>query len=469
MKVDIEKRIRETVQGHGLINENEHVILGLSGGPDSMCLFDVLTALAPKIGFTLEAVHVNHKIRPGAAEEDQAYVENVCAGRGIACTVVTERCEERAAEWGLTSEEAGRRIRYGAFDDAAAAYAGSHPGCPAVKIATAHNMNDQAETVLLRILRGTGVDGLAGIDYFRGTPAGFTVIRPLLDCAREDIEAYCSERGLEPRNDKTNSEPLYTRNKIRLGLIPYLRENFNENIIETLARLASSARSDSECLTAAAEAAYDITVTDSADGSLAFGREYLKEMKPAVRRRVIMTAMKRLGLTRDMTAAHITAAERLIESENASGTAEFTGGYSVSVSYDTVIVSAPDGAPRHEEKISLSIDIVPACEYDGGRGEAAFDYDMLIRGAGTGEIELRTRMPGDRISLPGMDGHKKIQDLFVDMKIPVSERDRIPLICAGHEVLYIAGDPASGRKPRYSGNYRVSGSTERVAVLEFCT
>lgn len=469
MKTDIRKKIRETVLENGLINENEHIVLGLSGGPDSMCLFDALISLEPELGFTLEAVHVNHRIRPGAAEEDQAFVEKVCEERGVRCTVVTEQCEERAKEWGLTSEEAGRRIRYGAFDDAASAYASEHPDCPAVRIATAHNMDDQAETVLLRILRGTGVDGLAGIDYIRETPAGFTVIRPLLDCARKDIEEYCAERGLDPRIDRTNSEPLYTRNKIRLGLIPYLRENFNENITETLARLAAAARSDSECLTDAAEAAFDITVTDRADGALAFGREYLREMKPAVRRRVIMTALKRLGLTRDITSNHIRAAERLIESDNASGTAEFTGGFTVSVSYDTVIVSAPGTESCPEETASLKIEILPASEYDEGRGAAAFDYDMLVSGAGTDEIELRTRLPGDRIRLPGMEGHKKIQDLFVDMKIPVTERDKVPLICVGHEVLYVAGDPGSERKPRYSGNYRVSESTERVAVLELFT
>ncbi|MCI2062110.1 MAG: tRNA lysidine(34) synthetase TilS [Eubacteriaceae bacterium] len=470
MRDKVTQTIYETIRTHGSINRNEHIVLGLSGGPDSVCLFDVLTGLAAEIGFTMETVHVNHKIRPGAAEHDQAFVENICRERGIKCTVTVEHCEERAKEWGLTSEEAGRRIRYDAFDRAAAAYSADHPECRGVKIALAHNMNDQAETVMFRILRGTGLDGLAGIDYCRKSPAGFDIVRPLLDCAREDIEHYCGEKGLDPCIDKTNSEPLYTRNKIRLGLLPYIRENFNENITGTLTRLAATAREDRDFLEAEAEKTGRSALKAKEEGIIVFDRGLLKEAPAALRHRVIIGALGELGLTQDITSVHLRIADAVICGERASAKAEFHGGYSVDVSYGEVICSAPEA--EEIRRCGFEIDIEEGNSFAADKSAAAFDLDVLCGEHGitedealNGAVEFRTRRTGDRIQLPGMKGRKKIQDLFVDMKVPAAERDAAVMACIGHEVLWIPGDAKTGRRPRYSGCYRAGENTKRLIVF----
>jgi tRNA(Ile)-lysidine synthase len=202
-----------------------------------VCLFSVLNELKDDLGITLHAVHVNHGFRPGAADEDQKYVETLCAECGVESTSFLYDCNAIAEEHGLSSEEAGRKVRYESFLKIAAELV--QKGIPEekIKIAVAHNADDQAETVLFRLLRGTGTDGLAGMAYSR-MEKNICVIRPLLDTWREDIEAYCAAQGLNTRTDHTNLQPIYTRNKIRLDLIPYLQDNFNANIMETLGRLS---------------------------------------------------------------------------------------------------------------------------------------------------------------------------------------------------------------------------------------
>ena len=468
MRDKVTQTVYDTIREHGSVKKGEHIVLGLSGGPDSVCLFDVLCGLAGEIGFTIEAVHVNHKLRPGDAEKDQAFVERVCAARGVRCSVITEDCAARAEEWGLTSEEAGRKIRYGAFDDAAKA-----SGNRNAKICVAQNMNDQAETLLFRILRGTGTDGLAGMDYSRKSPAGFDVIRPLLDCERKDIERYCEERELHPRIDKTNLEPLYTRNKIRLGLIPYIKENFNENIIETLSRLALNAQEDRDFLAAEAEKVYAAALKDEKAGNIDFDRHLMKETGPAMRHRVIIMALGKLGLCQDITRTHLLAADDIICGSNASAVAEFHGGYSVMVSYDTVAGTAEGGGEVRETGARISVrvsedrDDIPEHSQD----MAVFDFDRIKEALGEPDagpeiIEIRTRLPGDKIKPAGMKGRKKIQDMLVDMKMPAKERDSVIMACAGHEVLWIPGGGGSGKRGRYSGEYGISESTKAFLILE---
>ena len=254
----MKQRVLETIKTHELLEDGTHIVLGLSGGPDSVCLFDVLLELSAVKNFRIHPVHVNHKFRPGDAERDQEYVEELCRQRGLTCRTFTVDCNALAREEGLTSEEAGRKARYDAFFETAQGItqgfaqglaqelAGeleqhctqepSMPGTDKIAIAVAQNANDQAETILFRMLRGTGTDGLAGIAYKR-YERGFAIVRPLLDVPRDEIEKYCEERNLSPRIDHTNNEAIYARNKIRLELLPMLREKFNPNIIETINRL----------------------------------------------------------------------------------------------------------------------------------------------------------------------------------------------------------------------------------------
>ena len=361
-------RVRQTIQSHDLIHKGDHIVLGLSGGPDSVCLFHVLRRLAAELELTIHPVHINHGFRPGAADQDQAYVEDLCAKTGLSCRVFTVDCTAMAKEQGMTSEEAGRKARYDAFvqtaREIAAAWvegdanrAGKTEGACAlsaslrVRIAVAQNANDQAETILHRIIRGTGTDGLSGIAYER-MERGIPVIRPLLDVPRDEIEAYCEENDLHPVTDHTNNEPIYTRNKIRLEVLPLLEKN-NPNIIETLTRLGRIAAADREYLWAEAESAFGQIRRPEGSGDsggaaqeapkdqeapeVVLDRAGLALLPDAIRHRVISKAFGEVGLASDISEERLRAADAIISKKQAPKTVEFPRGHRLTVCKGLVI------------------------------------------------------------------------------------------------------------------------------------
>ena len=336
-----EKQIRRTICEHNLIERGDHIVLGLSGGPDSVCLFHVLRGMAEEMDLTIHPVHVNHQFRPGAAEADQEYVEKLCADAGCEARVFTVDCNSLAKELDMTSEEAGRKARYDAFFQVAAEVKAACGETGGVKIAVGHNANDQAETVLFRILRGTGMDGIAGMAYEReerresGT---FTVVRPLLDTWREEVEAYCEEKGLKPVTDHTNQEGLYTRNRLRLDLIPYIEAHYNSNFQEGLVRMAKIAAADKDYFWEETARAYmmlrtpaGLTLGGKPDDEVALDWRGLANCHEALRHRVILKAFDEIGLTRDITAERLEAADRILLGQVGGKTVEFPHGYTFSV------------------------------------------------------------------------------------------------------------------------------------------
>lgn len=343
----LKKRFIETLTEYELIDKGDHIVIGLSGGPDSVCLFDLLLNVADEMELTIHPVHVNHKFRPGAAEEDQAYVEELCRSRGLECKSFVVDCNALAAETGMTSEEAGRKARYDAFYDTAMEIL-EEDGTVSVKIAVAQNANDQAETILFRLLRGTGTDGLAGIAYKR-YERGICVIRPLLDFYRDEIEAYCEEKGLEPVTDHTNNEAIYARNRIRLELLPYLESKYNENIQETLVRLGHIAAADKDYIWQQTQMAYEhMIIEDEEDASADSGdegileivldRAALAELHPAIRHRVVLKAFAEVGLEQDITAERLEAADKIIGKKQGPKMVEFPHGYQLKVAAGKVRV-----------------------------------------------------------------------------------------------------------------------------------
>ncbi len=348
-----EKQIRETIRAHNLIEEGDHIVIGLSGGPDSVCLFHVLLKMAKEIDLTIHPVHINHMFRPGAAEADQAYVENLSRQYGLAAKVFTVDCSALAEELGMTSEEAGRKARYDAFfrtaEEIYSSVAEKNHG--RVKIAVAHNANDQAETVLFRILRGTGMDGIAGMAYERVERRGMDgtegadgagertvpVIRPLLDTWREDVEAYCAQMELEPVTDHTNNEELYARNKIRLDLIPYIEEKYNSNFREGLVRMAKIAAADKDYFwTETAQAYEKLKVPDAFAVTLDW--RGLAQCHEALRHRIILKAFRDIGLDQDITAERLEAADKIILGSVGGKTVEFPHGHTLSVGKGLVTI-----------------------------------------------------------------------------------------------------------------------------------
>lgn len=206
--------------------------MGVSGGPDSICLLNVLKNLQNELKINIVVAHINHMIRKEADSETE-FVQDFCEQRDIKCFVKKADVLQIAKEKKLGTEEVGRKIRYDFFEEVKNLVGGN-------KIATAHNANDNAETVLMNFLRGSGSTGLKGIEPIRDNK----LIRPIIECTRQEIEQYCNEKGLNPKYDKTNQENIYTRNKIRNMLIPYIQENFNPNIIETINRMSNLIATD---------------------------------------------------------------------------------------------------------------------------------------------------------------------------------------------------------------------------------
>lgn len=348
-------RVRKTIEEHDLIENKQHIVLGLSGGPDSVCLFHILMRMRDEMELTIYPVHLNHKLRPVEAERDQQYVEELCRKTGVQCRSVVVDCMALAQELSMTSEEAGRKARYDAFYSTAEEIAAEleksgmsrEAARKSVKIAVAQNANDQAETVLFRLLRGTGTDGLSGISYER-KERGFSVIRPILDITRKDIEEYCRNNGLDPVTDHTNNEMLYARNKIRLELIPFLEKGYNENIKESLVRLSRIAAEDKEYIWQQTEKVYrELASVDStkpaiyfeADGGqrIVMDRQGLADQHPAVRHRLIMKAFAEIGLEKDISEERIKAADAIIGKKQAPKTVEFPHGFRLKVAKGRVI------------------------------------------------------------------------------------------------------------------------------------
>ena len=509
--------VREQIKKEELIKDGMHIVIGFSGGPDSMCLFDMLCRLAEPMRLRLYPVHVNHRFRPGAAEEDQAFAEQFCRQRGWPCTSFVYDCAAIAAKEGLTSEEAGRKARYEAFGKVAAGLLAKGVETEQIAIAVAQNANDQAETILFRILRGTGTDGLAGIAKKRyetirvgsaksGGQAGSTaatggcgpadtaeagrdvsspeatgaarevkiaVIRPLLETPRDEIEQYLAQRQLTARIDHTNAETVYTRNKIRLQLLPYLAEHYNENILAAVNRLGNIAKTDKDYLWQQAEQAFrDALLSDeamqgkgtcaapkkterpadaqqvearqSADARSAelpeavyLSMDRLEAMHPAIRTRVYHKALSCIGMAENFSSAQLAAIEKIRISENPSAEIELADGYRAARVYEKIKFDRRAEADASEQP-----------QYRLWRTDTAAYRQLLQTGVlglhgafRAGDLpkdvmpEIRTRRDGDFLMIPG--GRKKLQDFFVDEKVPKNSRDAIPVLAFGNSVWWI--------------------------------
>lgn len=227
----MEEKILKTIKKYNLISNGDKIVVAVSGGPDSMCLLNILKNLRQKFNIELFVAHINHMIREEADSETE-YVKNYCEKNNIKCFIKRANVLEMAKEQKKGTEEMGRIVRYDFFEYVANEVSAN-------KIAIAHTENDNAETILMNLMRGASLEGLKGIEPIRGK-----YIRPLIECNREEIEKYCEINKLDPKFDKTNNDNTYTRNKIRNLLIPYIKKEFNPNIIETLNRLAVLARQD---------------------------------------------------------------------------------------------------------------------------------------------------------------------------------------------------------------------------------
>ena len=212
----MKEKVKEIIKKYNLINSGDKIVLGVSGGPDSIAMLDILRQLKSEMEFEIYVVHINHSIRGEDADEDEEYVKNYCEKYNIKCFSKKIDVPTIAKTKKIGTEEAGRKVRYEYFEEILKETKSN-------KIAIAHNKNDKVETIIMHLLRGSGISGLRGIEPIREEK----FIKPLIECDRQEIENYCKENNLQPRIDKTNFENEYTRNKIRNIVIPYIKKEFN--------------------------------------------------------------------------------------------------------------------------------------------------------------------------------------------------------------------------------------------------
>lgn len=276
------EKVLQTIVKNKLIQNGDKIVIGVSGGPDSIALLDVLIKLQNKIKFDITVAHINHMIRAEAID-DQKYVEQYCKNKKIKCFVKQAKVEEVAKNQKIGTEEAGRNLRYEFFNEILEKTNSN-------KIATAHSKNDNAETVLMNILRGSGTSGLKGIQAARDDK----YIRPLIECERKEIEEYCNENNLEPRIDKTNMENIYTRNKVRNLLIPYIQREFNPNIIEALNRLSQIASMENEYFKLQTIKIYNEIKEEETKEQITLNLKKFNSQKLVIKNRIVLYTINRL-------------------------------------------------------------------------------------------------------------------------------------------------------------------------------
>lgn len=290
----MKEKVLETIKKYNLIETGDKIVLGVSGGPDSISMLDILRQVRTEIGFEIYVAHINHMIREEAID-DEKYVQYYCKKNNIEFYAKRIDVPQIANSKKIGTEEAGRKVRYEFFEEILQK-TGSN------KIAIAHNKNDKIETIIMHLLRGSGLSGLKGIEPIRDNK----YIRPLIECERQEIEKYCEENKLEPRIDKTNFENDCTRNKIRNIVIPYVKEEFNPNIVETMDRLSQVATEESNYIETQAQKIYQKLLIEKTEKQITLKLKEFNEQEKVIKNRIILLAVKELmGSTQGIEQIHI--------------------------------------------------------------------------------------------------------------------------------------------------------------------
>jgi len=424
------RKVAKTIERERMARPGESILVSVSGGPDSVALLAVLDALAPEQAFRLTVAHIDHGLRGADGVRDREFVESLAGRLGYQCLTETAALGQEG-----NLEARAREVRYRFLDRAARSAA-----CG--RIAVGHTQTDQAETVLLRLLRGAGTRGLGGMPPRRGR-----IIRPLIETAREEILAFLQEQGLSWVEDRTNRDERFARNRLRHRLLPILVTQAGPGIVAGLARTADLLRAEDALLEGIAHEALN-----TAASGRRLGVGALKEMPPAIRRRALRLWLAAArGSLRGISRAHIRALEGALE-EAESTLAMLPGG---SVRCEAGFVSwEPDagflpsgfstsiapGARVTRADLGWEVSLtdpepwVAEQPLPRDRWTAVFDFSLLPR-----PLVLRSVCPGDRIRPMGLGGAQKLQDVFVNGKVPRSARQGVPILAAGADVLWVPG------------------------------
>ena len=445
-------KVRKFIEENKIFKNGDSVVLGISGGADSMCLLYVLKSLKD-LQLDLHVVHVNHHIRAEEAQRDADFVRRVCQDNDIEFRQIDVNIPEIVSQTGQSEEEAGRIERYKAFRQVAGEIG-------ADKIAVAHNINDNSETILFNLFRGTGIRGLTGIE-----PVNDMIARPLLCCTRDEIEQYNKENNILFVHDSTNSDTEYSRNKIRLELMPYIENNINQKAMNNIVNAASSLKDIADYMEGQIDNAYALYVKDDEI------RDEAMELPRAIKTGIVRKLIEnKAGRLKDVTRVHICKVLELSGKQVSK---------MVDLPYDLVAKKTYNGikieknrkneeSGETEEFIILSDGKLHSNRYVSASLEKTvdsanlIDEEMCTKWLDYGKIHsltVRNRRPGDYIVVDDKGSRKKLKDYFIDQKIPREDRDRILLVADGSHIAWIIGY-------RISSYYKITEHTKEIIRLD---
>jgi tRNA(Ile)-lysidine synthase len=439
---DLARLVAGTITRHALAGADDRVAVAVSGGPDSVALVFLLREVAPDLGFTLAGlVHVNHLLRGAESDADEAFVRALADRLALPCVDGRADVAARARDARQSIEAAARGARYEIFERAAREL-------NATRVATGHTLDDQAETVLLRLLRGAGNRGISGIRVRRGA-----YIRPLLDCRRSDLQRYLLARDEPFREDPSNFDRRIPRNRVRHDLLPVV-EDLAPGGIRALGRAAEWAADDEAFLEGEAiESARSHVLSDGAGVQLKV--EGLTGLPPALARRVVRLAVETAAPGVTVAGRHLDAVRELAAADNGDGHLDLPG---VSIERRGGVLDVRAGHPRGttretfeyalpvpgEVRVPMADATIVTSRPNGEVPEALAartgEVAVVQAASLTLPLAVRNRRPGDRFRPLGAPGRRKVQDLFVDRKVPRNERDRVPIVVdADGRIVWVAG------------------------------
>lgn len=444
------------MQAHQMVSPGDRIVVGVSGGADSMVLLHILCQCRDSLGLELVVAHLNHDLRPEADQEEEM-VQQVCRSWDVPFFAQKVDVAGEAARSHKSLEEAGRDCRYQFFHQLAERQ-------QARRIAVAHHRNDQAETVLLHLLRGSGIRGLQGMLPVKGK-----IIRPLLGTTRQEIEVYARENGLVYCSDQSNNDPAFIRNRIRLELIPFLQDKFNPGIVDGLARLAGIAREENEALEYYTEQLWPQLAAPSPDGWLINGGQ-LSCQPQAVRNRLIFKALQETSGSSEWSRDDMARVHSLLGRSGSNLVLHMGHNVRVGLIYTDLLfardlqesqpfcypVSVPGKTAVTETGMTYEFIVSARADFQPAADTICLDMDKI-----TLPLWIRSRREGDRFEPVGMTGSKTIKKYLIDKKIPARERNQVALLTSGQQIYAVLGH-------RIAKAAAVDENTERILVIKGC-
>ena len=455
----LERRVLDFVRRNDILNPGERVVVAASGGPDSTALLILLSRLAPELRLDITVAHFNHQLRTEAeAGGDLDFVRSLASSLDLPFAHGSGDVRAYAIERHLSLEDAARRLRYGFLREQASK-------TRATTVVVGHTLDDQAETVLLHLIRGSGLDGISGMSAWASWRLGGLgphVVRPLLSFRRHETERYCREVGVKPLRDATNDLPIAARNRIRNEILPAIR-GLNPRVEEALARLADAARADASCLNQFGDQTFE-SLAVLRPRTVSLPRKELRELPRPLAARVVRLSFVHVnGIDRDLEAPHIDA---LLDAlSRPPGRVSLPGGITAVTDSRSLVLRR--GEPNPARRLPETRLAVPGCTEIGGRvfetnivavppdaRHPTRDEAFLDASKAVAELTVRSRRPGDRLRPLGLGGEKKLQDILVDAKVPAAERDGVPIICGPRGIVWVAGHCIDERYALHAGSQR---------------